>query len=88
VQVFIAPLARYRDVIVVRETYRDKGDKRDEGFTNSLYELDCGTRTLRYIGGEAGDERSIKDSEFYSGAYTKAHDALCNKYKDTAEWSD
>jgi hypothetical protein len=54
----------------------------DEGIT-----FDCGTRTLRYIGGAPG-EGSMKDSEFYAGAYTKAHDALCNKYKDSAEWGD
>ena len=84
-KVFVAPLARFRDIIVVRETYQDKGE---QAFTNSLYEFDCATRTLRYIGGTApGEATSFKDNEFYAGAYTKAHDALCNQYKDPAEWS-
>ncbi len=85
-KVFVAPVARFRDAIVVRETYRGEGG---DAFTNALYELDCATRTLRYIGGSApGEATSRKDSEFYAGAYTKAHDALCNRYKDSAEWGD
>ena len=83
-KVYVAPLARFRDAVVVRETYRGEGG---DAFTNALYELDCATRTIRYIGGPApGQAASVKDSEFYAGAYTKAHDALCNKYKDSAEW--
>ena len=85
-KVFVAPVARFRDAIVVRETYRGEGG---DAFTNALYELDCATRTLRYIGGSApGEATSRKDSEFYGGAYTKAHDALCNRYRDPAEWGD
>ena len=85
-KVFVAPVARLRDVIVVRETYQgEDGD----AFTNNLYELDCNARTLRFIGGAApGEPASLKDSEFYAGAYMKAHDALCNRYKDSAEWGD
>ena len=43
---------------------------------------------LRYLGGFAPDGPTThKESEFYAGAYTKAHDALC-QYKDPAEWED
>jgi hypothetical protein len=83
-KVFVAPLARFRDVIVVRETYQDEGG---EAFTNTLYELDCRTRMLRYIGGPPPEgATTFKESEFYAGAYAKAHDALCSQYKDPAEW--
>jgi hypothetical protein len=80
-KVFVVPLARFRDTIVVRETYENSG----KAWTNSL---DCGSRILRYIGGFAPQgPMTFKESEFYAGAYAKAHDALC-QYKDPAEWED
>jgi hypothetical protein len=84
-KVFVAPLARFRDAIIVRESYQNSG----KSWTNSLYELDCQSRILRYLGGFApGGPQTFKDSEFYAGAYVKAHDALCSQYKDPAEWED
>ena len=84
-KVFVVPLGRFRDTIVVRESYQNSG----KSWTNSLYELDCRSRILRYIGGFAPEgPRTLKDSEFYAGAYVKAHDALCSQYKDPAEWED
>jgi hypothetical protein len=83
-KVFVVPLARFRDTIVVRETYENSG----KAWTNSLYELDCRSRILRYIGGFAPEgPTTFKESQFYAGAYAKAHDALC-QYKDPAEWED
>jgi hypothetical protein len=65
------------------------GPKEDgKGFTNSLYELDCRSRSLRYIGGSAPERTTFKESDFYEGAYAKAHDVLCREYKDPAEWGD
>jgi len=89
-KVFVAPIGRFRDTIVVRETYQDKQDKVDgEGWTNSLYELDCRSRILRYIGMSSPRQaKTFTEAEFYGGAYTKAHDVFCRKYKDPAEWSD
>ena len=84
-KVFVAPLARFRDAIIVRESYQNSG----KSWTNSLYELDCQSRILRYLGGFAPEgPQTFKDSEFYAGAYVKAHDALCSQYKDPAEGSD
>jgi hypothetical protein len=84
-KVFVAPLARFRDAIIVRESYQNSG----KSWTNSLYELDCQSRILRYLGGFAPEgPQTFKDSEFYAGAYVKAHDALCSQYKDPAEWED
>ena len=82
---FVAPLARFRDAIIVRESYQNSG----KSWTNSLYELDCKSRILRYLGGFAPEgPQTFKESEFYAGAYVKAHDALCSQYKDPAEWED
>ena len=84
-KVFVAPLARFRDAIIVRESYQNSG----KSWTNSLYELDCQSRILRFLGGIAPEgPQTFKDSEFYAGAYVKAHDALCSQYKDPAEGSD
>jgi hypothetical protein len=84
-KVFVAPLARFRNAIIVRESYQNSG----KSWTNSLYELDCQSRILRYLGGFAPEgPQTFKDSEFYAGAYVKAHDALCSQYKDPAEGSD
>ena len=84
-KVFVIPLARFRDAIIVRESYQNSG----KSWTNSLYELDCQSRILRYLGGFAPEgPQTFKDSEFYAGAYVKAHDALCSQYKDPAEWED
>lgn len=84
-KVFVTPLARFRDTIVVRETYENAG----KSFTNALYELDCRTRILRYIGGSPSEAtQTFKEADFYDGAYATADDALCNHYKDPAEWGD
>ena len=84
-KVSVVPLGRFRDTIVVRESYQNSG----KSWTNSLYELDCQSRILRSIGGFAPEgPRTFKDSEFYAGAYVKAHDAFCHQYKDPTEWED
>jgi hypothetical protein len=84
-KVFVVPLGRFRDTIVIREIYQNSG----KAWTNSLYELDCRSRILRSIGGFAPEgPTTFKDSEFYAGAYVKAHDAFCSQYKDPAEWED
>ena len=84
-KVFVAPLARFRDAIIVRESYQNSG----KSWTNSLYELDCQSRILRYLGGFAPEgPQTFKDSEFYAGSYVKAHDTLCSQYKDPAEWGN
>ena len=60
-----------------------------KAFTNSLYELDCQSRILRYLGGfSPKGPTTFKESDFYGRAYAKAHDALCSQYKDPAEWGD
>jgi hypothetical protein len=84
-KVFVIPLGRWRDTIIIRESYQNSG----KSWTNSLYELDCRSRILRPLGGFAPEgPQTFKDSEFYEGAYVKAHDALCSQYKDPAEWED
>jgi len=86
-KVFVVPIGRFRDTIVVRETYQDK--QGGKGWTNSLYELDCRSRILRYIGISSPlQAKTSTEAEFYGGAYAKAHDVLCREYKDPAEWGD
>jgi hypothetical protein len=86
-KVFVVPIGRFRDTIVLRETYRDKVN--GKGWTNTLYELDCRSRKLRYIGmSSSGGKTTFKESEFYGGMYAKAHDVFCRQYKDPAEWED
>jgi len=86
-KVFVAPIGRFRDTIVVRETYQDKVD--GKGWTNSLYELDCPSRILRNIGMSSPlHAKTWTEAEFYGGAYAKAHDVFCGEYKDPAGWSD
>jgi hypothetical protein len=77
-QVSVQPVARTGNVIVVRETYKDKREKR--GSTNAIYAYDCEAGALRYV--EPSDARVMKDAEFYDGAYKKAHERLCLAYKD------
>lgn len=77
-QVSVQPVARTGNVIVVREIYKDKSEKR--GSTNAIYAYDCQAGALRYV--EPSDARVMKDAEFYDGVYKKAHERLCSAYKD------
>jgi hypothetical protein len=77
-QVSVQPVARTGNVIVVRETYKDKREKR--GSTNAIYAYDCEAGAVRYV--DPTDTRVMKDAEFYDGVYKKAHQRLCATYKD------
>lgn len=77
-QVSVQPVARTGNVIVVREIYKDKGEK--QGSTNDVYAYDCKAGALRYV--DPSDSRVMKDAEFYDGVYKKAHERLCSTYKD------
>jgi len=77
-QVFVQPVVRTGNVIVVREIYKDKGEK--QGSTNDIYAYDCKAGALRYV--DPSDSRVMKDAEFYDGVYKKAHERLCSTYKD------
>ena len=61
----VQPVARTGNVIVVRETYKDKSEKR--GSTNAIYAYDCEAGAVRYV--DPSDARVMKDAEFYDGAY-------------------
>jgi len=75
-QVIVRPIARYQNMIIVREFYEWRGE-RD---TNSLYQLDCDKHRVRYIGWAEDKWRS--ENDFYYGAYKKAHAQMCRGYKD------
>jgi hypothetical protein len=77
-QVSVQPVARTGNVIVVREIYKDKGERR--GSTNALYAYDCKAGVVRYV--DPADTRAMKDAEFYDGVYAKTHARLCSAYKD------
>ena len=66
-QVSVQPVARTGNVIVVREIYKDKGEK--QGSTNDIYAYDCKAGAVRYV--DPSDARVMKDAEFYDGAYRK-----------------
>ena len=76
-QVLVQPIGRSADLVVVREIYREKGERR--GSTNGIYAYDCSKGVLRYV--DPDDDRVIKDTEFYEGVYGKAHQQLCSRYK-------
>jgi hypothetical protein len=77
-QVSVQPIGRAADVVVVREIYKDKSEKK--GSVNDIYAYDCKAGVLRYI--DPGDTRVMKDAEFYDGVYKKAHERICSSYKD------
>ena len=80
-QVFVQPIGRAADVIVVREIYRDKGERK--GSVNDIYAYDCKAGILRYV--DPGDNRVMKDAEFYDGVYKKAHERICSAYKGSLD---
>jgi hypothetical protein len=77
-QVSVQPVARTGNLIVVREIYKDKGEK--QGSTNDIYAYDCKAGAVRYV--DPADARVMKDAEFYDGVYSKAHARLCSAYRD------